>query len=147
MMGKQNQRHCQKSRSPTISPFNLQKLSLQKVKKEVNVSKLDGKFPNHSVNSPTLIQNLPTWEKSVQRLSSSNWKKKRTDVLNKAQVHRLLSVILKKKKKFSKVEFFLVRLASKQSWYSLGKCHIALETMWVIFKYLLMLISHIIPQW
>ena len=97
-MGKQNQRHCQKSPSPTISPFNLQKLSLQKVKKEVNVSKLDGKFPNHSVNSPTLIQNLPTWGKNVQRLSSSNKQKKRTDVLNKDQVHRLLSVILKKKK-------------------------------------------------
>ena len=29
---------------------------------------------------------------------------------------------------------------------SLGKCHIALENMWVIFKYLLILISNIIPQ-
>ena len=29
---------------------------------------------------------------------------------------------------------------------SLGKYHIALETMWVIFKYLLVLISNIIPQ-
>ena len=29
---------------------------------------------------------------------------------------------------------------------SLGKCHIALENMWVIFKYLLIFISNIIPQ-
>ena len=29
---------------------------------------------------------------------------------------------------------------------SLGKCHVALENMWVIFKYLLILISNIIPQ-
>ena len=29
---------------------------------------------------------------------------------------------------------------------SLGKCHIALENMWAIFKYLLILISDIIPQ-
>jgi len=29
---------------------------------------------------------------------------------------------------------------------SLGKCHIALENMWVIFKYLLILISNIIPH-
>ena len=29
---------------------------------------------------------------------------------------------------------------------SLGKCHIALENMWLIFKYLLILISNIIPQ-
>ena len=29
---------------------------------------------------------------------------------------------------------------------SLGKCHIALENMWVIIKYLLILISNIIPQ-
>ena len=28
----------------------------------------------------------------------------------------------------------------------LGKCHIAHENMWVIFKYLLILISNIIPQ-
>ena len=30
---------------------------------------------------------------------------------------------------------------------SLGKCHTALENMWVIFKYLLILIFNIIPQW
>ena len=30
---------------------------------------------------------------------------------------------------------------------SLGKCHTALENMWVIFKYLLILISNKIPQW
>ena len=29
---------------------------------------------------------------------------------------------------------------------SLGKCHIALENIWVVFKYLLMLIHNIIPQ-
>ena len=29
---------------------------------------------------------------------------------------------------------------------SLGKCHTALENMWVILKYLLALISNIIPQ-
>ena len=29
---------------------------------------------------------------------------------------------------------------------SLGKCHFALENMWIIFKYLLILISSIIPQ-
>ena len=28
---------------------------------------------------------------------------------------------------------------------SLGKCHSALENIWVIFKYLLVLISNIIP--
>ena len=34
-----------------------------------------------------------------------------------------------------------------KSKFSLGKCHTALENMWVIFKYLLTLISNIIPQW
>ena len=29
---------------------------------------------------------------------------------------------------------------------SLGKCHTVLENMWVTFKYLLILISSIIPQ-
>ena len=29
---------------------------------------------------------------------------------------------------------------------SLGKCHSALENIWVIAKYLLILISNIIPQ-
>ena len=29
---------------------------------------------------------------------------------------------------------------------SVDKCHIALENMWVIFKYFLILISNIIPQ-
>ena len=29
---------------------------------------------------------------------------------------------------------------------SVGKCHIALENMWVIFKYILILISNIILQ-
>ena len=106
-MGKQNQRHCQKSRSPTISPFNLQKLSLQKVKKEVNVSKLDGKFPNHSVNSPTLIQNLPTWEKNVQRLSSSNKKKKKNRRIKQSPGSQTLVRNSEKKKKSSaKWNFF-----------------------------------------
>ena len=35
-----------------------------------------------------------------------------------------------------------VESGTLQSW-----CHIALENMWVIFKYLLILISNIIPQW
>ena len=29
---------------------------------------------------------------------------------------------------------------------SLGKCHTALENTWVILKYILLLMSHIIPQ-
>ena len=29
----------------------------------------------------------------------------------------------------------------------LGKCYIALASMWVLFKYILILISNIIPQW
>ena len=29
---------------------------------------------------------------------------------------------------------------------SLGICHVALENMWVIFKYILIFISNIIPQ-
>ena len=29
---------------------------------------------------------------------------------------------------------------------SLGKCHIALENMWAVFKYVLILIFDIIPQ-
>ena len=38
-----------------------------------------------------------------------------------------------------------LRLSMAKSKISLGKCHITLENMWVIFKYLLMLISTIIP--
>ena len=30
---------------------------------------------------------------------------------------------------------------------SLGKCHIALASIWVMFKYILILISNTIPQW
>ena len=41
----------------------------------------------------------------------------------------------------------LLRLSMAESKISLAECHIALETMWVIFKYLLVLISNIIPQW
>ena len=41
----------------------------------------------------------------------------------------------------------LLSLSMAKSKISLGKCHIALENIWVIFKYLLMLISNIIPQW
>ena len=41
----------------------------------------------------------------------------------------------------------LLRLSMAKSKMSLGKGHIALEDMWVIFKYLLILISNIIPQW
>ena len=38
----------------------------------------------------------------------------------------------------------LLRLSMAKSKISPGKCHIALKNMWVIFKYLLMLISNII---
>ena len=37
----------------------------------------------------------------------------------------------------------LLRLSMAKSKISLGKCHIALENMWVIFKYLLILISKV----
>ena len=41
----------------------------------------------------------------------------------------------------------LLRLSMTKSKISPGKCHTALENMWVIFKYLLILISNIIPRW
>ena len=41
----------------------------------------------------------------------------------------------------------LVRLSVAKSKISLGECHIVLENMWLIFEYLLKLISNIIPQW
>ena len=41
----------------------------------------------------------------------------------------------------------LLRLSMAKSKIALGKCHIALENMWVIFKYLLILIYNIIPRW
>ena len=42
----------------------------------------------------------------------------------------------------------LLRLSMTRSKSSLGKSHIALENMWVIFfKFLVILISNIIPQW
>ena len=40
----------------------------------------------------------------------------------------------------------LLRLSMAKSKIFLGKCHIALENMWVFLKYLLILISNIIPQ-
>ena len=40
----------------------------------------------------------------------------------------------------------LLRISMAKSKISLGKCHIAFENMWVNFKYLLTLISNIIPQ-
>ena len=40
----------------------------------------------------------------------------------------------------------LLRLSMAKSKIFLGKGHIALENMWVIFKYLLILISNIISQ-
>ena len=40
-----------------------------------------------------------------------------------------------------------LRLSMAESKISLGKCHLALENMWVVFKYLLTLISNIIAQW
>ena len=39
----------------------------------------------------------------------------------------------------------LWRLSMAKSKISIGKCHIALEIMWVIIKYLLLLISNIVP--
>ena len=41
----------------------------------------------------------------------------------------------------------LLRLSMAKSKMYLGKCHIALENMWDIFKYVLILISKLIPQW
>ena len=40
----------------------------------------------------------------------------------------------------------LLRLSMAKSKISFGKCHIALENIWVTFKYLLILISKIISQ-
>ena len=40
----------------------------------------------------------------------------------------------------------LLRISMAKLKLSLGKCYIALENMWVIFKYFLILISNIIPQ-
>ena len=40
----------------------------------------------------------------------------------------------------------LLKLSMVKSKISLGKCHIVFEIMWVIFKYLLILNSKIIPQ-
>ena len=40
----------------------------------------------------------------------------------------------------------LLTLSIAKSKISLGKRHLAFENMWVIFKYLLILISNIIPQ-
>ena len=42
--------------------------------------------------------------------------------------------------------FAVFNLLEAKSKISLGKCHIELENIWVIFKYLLILISSIIPQ-
>ena len=41
----------------------------------------------------------------------------------------------------------LLRISTLKSKIPLGKCHIALETMSGIFKYLLILTSNVIPQW
>ena len=43
--------------------------------------------------------------------------------------------------------FLTLRLSMAKSKILLGNCHIVLENIWVIFKYLLILISNIIPQW
>ena len=40
----------------------------------------------------------------------------------------------------------LLRLSMAESKISHGKCHLALENMWLVFKYLLTLISNIIAQ-
>ena len=39
----------------------------------------------------------------------------------------------------------LLSLSVAKSKIALGKCHTALENMWVILKYLLLLIFHIVP--
>ena len=52
-------------------------------------------------------------------------------------------------REFPKVEGNYLALKKKQKAKSkicLGRCHIALENMCIIFKYLLILISNIIPQ-
>lgn len=41
----------------------------------------------------------------------------------------------------------LMRLSMARSKISIGKCHTTLENMWLIFKYLLILIFNIISQW
>ena len=41
----------------------------------------------------------------------------------------------------------LLRFSVAKTKISLRKCHIALENIWIVFKYLLILISNIIPQW
>lgn len=46
----------EKDQSQMVMPL----FNLQKFKKEVKISKIDGKFPNRSTNSPTLTQNLTT---------------------------------------------------------------------------------------
>ena len=43
--------------------------------------------------------------------------------------------------------FVLLRLSMAKSKISLGKCHVVLENIWVIFIYLLILISNIMPQY
>ena len=48
--------------------------------------------------------------------------------------------------KQNKVKNFFKKDGQSKSNISLSKCHIALENMWVIFKYLLILISNIIPR-
>ena len=45
------------------------------------------------------------------------------------------------------ISLTFLRLSMAKSKISPGKCHTALEHMWAIFKYLLILISNIIPSW
>ena len=59
------------------------------------------------------------------------------DMFSKIEIHPLCFLRL----------LTLLRLSMAKSKISLGKCHVALGNMWVIFKYLLILISNIIPQW
>ena len=42
--------------------------------------------------------------------------------------------------------FKFLRSSMTKSKMSLGKCHTELENIWVIFKYILILISNLIPQ-
>ena len=48
---------------------------------------------------------------------------------------------------WTELNWTLLKISMAKSKISLGKCHIVLENVWVIFKYLLILISNIIPQW
>ena len=71
------------------------------------------------------------------------------------QILRLKFISFSCGTKYSSLDFFqpfknvkttFLGLSRAKSKISFGKCHIALENMWVIFKHLLILISNIITQ-